>query len=326
MLISLRSLEASYPDSAAQRQYTPSHTPSLPSRSDYSLASSADYENTSAKKGKPKPFALLSRSRSIKDKDKDSGSPGESSTTPVKIVEPATEYTERTYTAQPFAPLRTAPIQAHDRSFREMMSSSVRNHSAERSQVREISGHRTRDYHERDHYRTQPSSFRENGSGSAFFSGLKSSGSKAADVISSRLFGKSARSGSTTEREPTVDDEHYVLKVINLPLIEQTRKTRICKRLEDSRDKTEFWMPAFPWRAIDYLNFKGSDVEGLYRVPGSGPQIKRWQRKFDEGEFLGIYPRRLLLQQHTDPSICQSSMSICSNRRTCTISISSAPC
>jgi hypothetical protein len=80
-----------------------------------------------------------------------------------------------------------------------------------------------------------------------------------------------------------VDDEHYVLKVINLPLIEQARLTRISKRLEDSRDKTEFWMPAFPWRAIDYLNYKGSEVEGLYRVPGSGPQIKKWQRKFDEG-------------------------------------------
>lgn len=41
-------------------------------------------------------------------------------------------------------------------------------------------------------------------------------------------------------------------------------------------------MPAFPWRAIDYLNLKGTDVEGLYRVPGSGPQIKKWQRRFDE--------------------------------------------
>jgi hypothetical protein len=80
-----------------------------------------------------------------------------------------------------------------------------------------------------------------------------------------------------------VDDEHYVIKVLNMPLVEQTRKTRISKRLEDSRDKTEFWMPAFPWRAIDYLNYKGSDVEGLYRVPGSGPQIKKWQRRFDEG-------------------------------------------
>jgi len=103
-------------------------------------------------------------------------------------------------------------------------------------------------------------------------------------MITKGLFGKNARSGSTTEREPVIDDEHYVLKVINLPLVEQTRLTRISKRLEDSRDKTEFWMPAFPWRAIDYLNYKGTDVEGLYRVPGSGPQIKKWQRKFDEGE------------------------------------------
>jgi hypothetical protein len=171
-----------------------------------------------------------------------------------------------------------------------MMSSAVRNHSAERAQVRDVPNHRGRDqqhhqHESREHFRTQPPSIRETGGGSSFFSGLKSSGGKAADMISGRLFGKSGRSFSTTERgEPTVDDEHYVLKVINLPLVEQTRRTRICKRLEDSRDKTEFWMPAFPWRAIDYLNFKGSDVEGLYRVPGSGPQIKKWQRKFDEGK------------------------------------------
>lgn len=125
-----------------------------------------------------------------------------------------------------------------------------------------------------------PSSSKENGS--SFFSGLRSSSTKAADMISKGLFGKNSRSGSTTEKEPVVDDEHYVLKVMNLPLVEQTRTTRISKRLEDSRDKTEFWMPAFPWRAIDYLNYKGCDVEGLYRVPGSGPQIKKWQRKFDE--------------------------------------------
>lgn len=125
-----------------------------------------------------------------------------------------------------------------------------------------------------------------------FFGGLRNS--RAADMISKGLFGKSMRSGSTTEREPVVDDENYTLKVINLPLIEQTRLTRISKRLEDSRDKTEFWMPAFPWRAIDYLNYKGCDVEGLYRVPGSGPQIKKWQRKFDEGRwrYVAVFLRK----------------------------------
>jgi hypothetical protein len=127
------------------------------------------------------------------------------------------------------------------------------------------------------------SSFRENG-GQSFLNNLKSSSSKAMN-ISKGLFNRVGRSGNIIEKEPAVDDEHYTLKVINLPLIEQTRLTRISKRLEDSRDKTEFWMPAFPWRAIDYLNYRGTETEGLYRVPGSGPQIKKWQRRFDEGEF-----------------------------------------
>jgi len=104
-----------------------------------------------------------------------------------------------------------------------------------------------------------------------------------------RGFFKGHRSASTHEHQHSFDDEHYELKVLNLPLAAQTRKTRISKRLEDSRDKTEFWMPAFPWRAIDYLNFKGCEVEGLYRVPGSGPQIKKWQRRFDEEHDVNLF-------------------------------------
>jgi hypothetical protein len=239
-----------------------------------SLVSAADVDK--ANKGKPKQFALLTRTRSIKEKD--FPSPQES-TSPafVKVVEPEPV----AYPSPAAAPLKTAPIHAHDRSFRDMMSSAVRNHSADRAQPRDISAHRGRDL-DREASKTQPSSYKENG-GSAFFSGLKNSSSKAADMISKGLFGKASRTGGPVDKESLVDDEHYVLKVINLPLIEQTRRTRISKRLEESRDKTEFWMPAFPWRAIDYLNYKGSDVEGLYRVPGSGPQIKKWQRKFDEG-------------------------------------------
>lgn len=141
-------------------------------------------------------------------------------------------------------------------------------------------------------------------------------------MISKGLFGKSSRSGSTTEKEPVIDDEHYQLKVINLPLIEQTRITRISKRLEDSRDKTEFWMPAFPWRAIDYLNYKGCDVEGLYRVPGSGPQIKKWQRKFDEGAFLA--PIHLVGKLTKDRG--QISTSISSLRMIYTTLTLLAPC
>jgi hypothetical protein len=158
-----------------------------------------------------------------------------------------------------------------------MMSSAVRNHSAERSQTRDLGGRgRGPETQPRDH----SSSYTQT-PGGAFFSNLKHS--KAAGILSNRFFGGGSRHDLPVAKEPVVDDEHYVLKVINLPLVEQTRLTRISKKLEDSRDKTEFWMPAFPWRAIDYLNYKGSEVEGLYRVPGSGPQIKKWQRKFDEG-------------------------------------------
>ena len=245
----------------------------MPSKSDVSLASSTtDYDhnnpsNYHRKGAKPKPFTILGRTRSIRDKD----SPSPKEVAAPKVAEP-----ER---ANTFAPLKTAPV-PHDRSFRDMMSSAARNHSADRAQPRDMSGTRG-GHNEKEYSRTQPSSYKEN-NGPSFFSGLKSS--RAADMISKGLFGKGTRSGSTTEREPVIDDEHYQLKVINLPLVEQTRLTRISKRLEDSRDKTEFWMPAFPWRAIDYLNYKGCDVEGLYRVPGSGPQIKKWQRKFDERE------------------------------------------
>ncbi|KAK4240774.1 hypothetical protein C8A03DRAFT_12883 [Achaetomium macrosporum] len=272
--LSKQSTKHSDSSSSLQKPNTP-----LPSRSEVSLASTVDYDSqgnslASSKKSKPKPFNLLGRTRSIKDKDsKDSPSPKEHAPIPVPPPPKAAE-PERPYTSA--AAPRTAPLQARDRSFREMMSA-VRNHSAERSQSREISG-KGRDP-EKDHHQRQPHGYTQT-PGGAFFSNLKHS--KAAGLLSNRFFGGGSRHEAPAPKEPVVDDEHYVLKVINLPLVEQTRLTRISKRLEDSRDKTEFWMPAFPWRAIDYLNYKGSEVEGLYRVPGSGPQIKKWQRKFDE--------------------------------------------
>lgn len=169
-----------------------------------------------------------------------------------------------------------------------MTDSSMRNRSEDRVPTREGATsrerHREKDLREQKEQRGHLPSARDNGS-SNFFSGLKSSSTKAAGMFGRSLFGKGHRGGGTYEKESSPDDEHYELKVINLPLAAQTRKTRISKRLEDSRDKTEFWMPAFPWRAIDYLNYKGCEVEGLYRVPGSGPQIKKWQRRFDEREL-----------------------------------------
>jgi hypothetical protein len=251
--------------------------PFVQSRSELSLSSAGEYDGAAAapspggKRNKAKSFGLLSRNKSGRDKEY-----SQPQLAAVPVPAAPNRNTDHYDNA---VPLRTAPV-AQDRAFREMMNSGARNRSEDRAVGRDSS---------RDKERSAfPSSFKESGSG--FFSGLRSSSTKAADMISKGLFGKSSRSGSTTEREPIIDDEHYVLKVLNLPLVEQTRKTRISKRLESSRDKTEFWMPAFPWRAIDYLNYKGCDVEGLYRVPGSGPQIKKWQRKFDERKLALLSP------------------------------------
>jgi hypothetical protein len=235
--------------------------------------------------------------------------------------------------------LKTAPlpIAEGDRSFRAMMSSNVRQRSEDRQPTQPRDIHQSMEHREngrkmeRENGRSLlgkeqkenrlpnsfSSSFRE-GSGHGFLNNLKSSAMGKGAALSKGLFGK-ARSGSTHEMAPFVDDMTYQLKILNLPLVDQTRITRISKKLEDSRDKTEFWMPSLPWRAIDYLNYKGSEVEGLYRVPGSTQEIKKWQRRFDEG-------KNLLLQYISRANAQQNSISISLNRMTFTTLTSLVPC
>lgn len=91
------------------------------------------------------------------------------------------------------------------------------------------------------------------GTSAAIFNNIKQSSTGAADRIGKAgkgFFGKMSRSGSTNERE-LVNDYNYVCSVINLPLMEQSRRTRIAKRLADCRDKTEFWLPALPYRCVE---------------------------------------------------------------------------
>lgn len=244
-----------------------------PSRSDAPLPSPGNHESSSAlspaSRGKTKTFGILGKNKMSRDRD--NGSPRDESIPQSVPMQTSRSQDESTAS-------RTASA-AQDRSFRDMMDSSNRNRSADRA-LPSRDAPPSRDNKERERFH-HPSSHRD-AAGSTFLTGLRNTSTRAAGMIGNRIFGKNARSGSTHEKEPHLEDEQYTIKVINLPLIEQTRLTRISKRLEDSRDKTEFWMPAFPWRAIDYLNYKGCDVEGLYRVPGSGPQIKRWQRRFDE--------------------------------------------
>ncbi|RDA90357.1 hypothetical protein CP533_3378 [Ophiocordyceps camponoti-saundersi (nom. inval.)] len=246
-----------------------------PSRSELSLSSVGDHDTASTpphgKKSRSKPFTLLGRTKSVRD-SREQGSLIDPSVTglaasKIDLVDSASQGS------------------ASDRLLREMSNSTVRNRSQDRTPSRDAK----ENFPSRERDRRLPvSSQKENGGGSTFLSGLRSSSTRAADMISKGLFGKGPRN-SGPDKEQTVDDEHYALKVIVLPLVEQTRLTRISKRLEHSRDKTEFWMPAFPWRAIDYLNYKGCDVEGLYRVPGSGPQVKKWQRKFDEQYDVNLF-------------------------------------
>ncbi|KAA6408893.1 MAG: hypothetical protein FRX48_07237 [Lasallia pustulata] len=182
---------------------------------------------------------------------------------------------------------RTAPLQRErDPGYQSMMDSAARNRSADRRpspqryQIRPLPA-RSGNPSER---LTVSSStvFRDDASSISFSKTLKNTSSKAADGLgkAGKFFVKIGRSGSSNSRDPA-EDAVYVLQVIRLPLVEQTRRTRIAKTLEDSKDKTEFWMPALPWRCIDFLNYRGCEEEGLYRIAGSAPRIKEWERRFD---------------------------------------------
>lgn len=86
---------------------------------------------------------------------------------------------------------------------------------------------------------------------SGFMSGSRNAVSKATKGGGNLLtrLGKIGRTSSHGEKE--VPDSEYTIKVINLPLVEQTRITRISKDLGSCRDKTEYWMPSLPWRCIE---------------------------------------------------------------------------
>lgn len=250
-------------------------TPSIHSFGTSPSSSTSNIAASSGRKGKPKPFSLLNRSKSTQS-EQEVKSP--SDTVPISISESSPR-------AQDYGSIKTAPLRPEqDRSHRDIMSTSVsRNHSADR-QLANSRGNSDREAIQSSSLRNQTglsTSQRENG---GFLSGLKNSASKGVG-LGRGVLGKFGRSHSTNEKDLVIDDANYVPKIINLPLVQQTRITRIAKRLEQSRDKTEFWMPAFPWRAIDYLNYRGTETEGLYRVPGSGPEIKKWQRRFDTGKL-----------------------------------------
>ncbi|PGH11470.1 hypothetical protein AJ79_04845 [Helicocarpus griseus UAMH5409] len=246
-----------------------------------------DAHPLASKKSKPRFANILTRTRSIKVDDSHSTGrnhlpPRRPSNGLLRLEELSNSNNKDT---QP--PLKTAPLQP-DRMFKEVMGSSVRNRSVDRPPTAD--GHKSQRGGHGGGSMTSSSSLSQV-SGASLFNNLKQTSSGAADRLGKAgkgFFGKITRSGSSNERE-LVNDDTYVCRVINLPLVEQTRRTRISKRLENSKDKTEYWMPALPWRCIDYLNFKGCEEEGLYRVPGSGKDVKHWQRRFDTELDINLF-------------------------------------
>ncbi|EAW11858.1 putative Rho GTPase activator (Bem2) [Aspergillus clavatus NRRL 1] len=237
----------------------------------------------SSKKNKPRFANLLSRSRSIRldDSALNRRANRRPSATLMKL--------EGSHKREVEVPVKT-PSSRSDRHAKTTGSPAVRTHPVDRPAEPGSVPIRK----ERSHGGSMvPSTSlsQVSGASAALFNNIKQSSSGAADRIGKAgkgFFGKITRSGSTNERE-LLNDDNYVCSVINLPLIEQARRTRIAKKIEDCRDKTEFWMPALPYRCIDYLNYKGCEEEGLYRVPGSGKEVKHWQRRFDTEFDINLF-------------------------------------
>ncbi|OJD11682.1 hypothetical protein AJ78_07597 [Emergomyces pasteurianus Ep9510] len=245
-----------------------------------------DAHYLASKKSKPRFANILTRTRSIRvDDSYATGKNHPPSRRPSNGLLRLEEISRNNNNTQP--PLKTAPLQP-DKMFKDVMGSSVRNRSADRPAADDSHSRAQRVGHGGS---ITSSSSLSQVSGASLFNNLKQTSSGAADRLGKAgkgFFGKITRSGSSNEREYLPDDT-YICQIINLPLVEQTRRTRISKRLEASKDKTEYWMPALPWRCIDYLNFKGCEEEGLYRVPGSGKDVKHWQRRFDTEYDINLF-------------------------------------
>ncbi|KAL3478200.1 hypothetical protein BJX99DRAFT_109185 [Aspergillus californicus] len=232
----------------------------------------------SLKKTKPRFANLLSRSRSIRVDD--------SSMNRAPIRRPSTTLMKLEENNKPGTQDIMATSYRQDRGLKSAGAGPNRNYTPGRPA--EISNGSTA---RKGSLVPSASLSQVSGASAALFNNIKQSSTSAADRLGKArkgFLGKITRSGSTNERDLIADD-NYVCSVINLPLIEQARRSRIAKRLEDCKDKTEFWMPALPYRSIDYLNYKGCEEEGLYRVPGSGKEVKHWQRRFDSELDINLF-------------------------------------
>ena len=225
-------------------------------RSDTALVTSHASHNS--QRAKPRFAQLLTRTRSMRMEENGRRS---KPPTPIRTTRPDELHHSD---GNDDSSLKSAPLQQDkDYSIRDMVGSAMRNRSADRQPPpnrqppprHNLGGSTGRRNHHESIQGLTPShsgSSRE-GTGAHLLTNIRNTSTRATDGIGKAgkgFLNKITRSGSSNSRD-TAEDEPYVCTTINLPLVEQTRRTRIAKRLEDSKDKTEFWMPALPWRCIE---------------------------------------------------------------------------
>ena len=200
-------------------------------------------QKLSTKKSKPRFANLLTRTRSIRHDEQSLPSRPSTARRPSNGLMKLEEHSD----SQSQEALRTAPLQ-NERAFREAMDSSIRNRSVDRPPTNDGSNYLKK---ERSYGGSGlPTSL----TSSSLFNNIKQTSSGATKTLGRAGKGFLGKfRGNNSSEQNTITDDNYVCKVINLPLIEQCRKTRISKRLQDSKDKTEYWMPALPWRCIEYV-------------------------------------------------------------------------
>lgn len=224
-----------------------------------SAISHGSSESTYNKKSRARFGNLINRSRSTRVDDSETPRPYQPSAAnqSVTLLDAAEEVQENEDMRPPpsTSAIRPIPMASSDRSLRDAVN---RNRSADRESSNHSSenvaprrfGPANLTAHSQSGLSSSASGMFKEGASSHLFTNLKNTSTKAADGLGRAgkgFLGKMNRKDSNT----TDKEMPYMVRVINLPLVEQTRKTRIAARLEDSKDKTEFWMPALPWRCIE---------------------------------------------------------------------------
>lgn len=238
---------SSLPDNKDPFRPAASHTSSQKS------FSKPNNQATYPKKSKPRFAHLITRTKSVRleeNSDRSSTSSGRRSKPSTLISSPSNYQFQIRYELPDEPAPMTAPLPA-ERVLREEGNPGHRNRSADRGKGSASTLSDSRHPNSNLNPNTMSGGGFKDGAGSHLFNNIRNTSSRAAGGLNkagNRIMAKMNRSGSSSNQN---EEERYVCKFINLSLVEQTRRTRLADRLENSKDRTEFWMPALPWRCIE---------------------------------------------------------------------------